>query len=134
VHVLKLAAIYAMSESAGLEVSPRAMERAIEAARKAEQTIFRLLPTGMSREGAAVDKLEQRIRSAGEAGLLRSELTRAFQDMRNYELESRLRTLKTAQIVFSYSRSTAGRTAEVLVHKDYLEAHSKEWPEDKAAF
>jgi hypothetical protein len=134
VHLLKLAANYAMSRLGSLIVSPGAMESAIQTARKTEQTIFKLLPTGMSREGAAVDKLEQRILSARGAGLLRSELTRAFQDMRSYELESRLRTLATARIVFLYSRPTQGRPAEVLVHKDYLEAHTKEWPEDKALF
>jgi hypothetical protein len=134
VHVLKLAAIYAMSRSGSLVVSPDAMESAIKTARKTERTIFKLLPTGMSREGAAVDKLEQKILLSGVAGLLKSEFTKAFQFVKEQEREARLRTLITARIVFRYSRPTQGRTAEVLVHKDYLEAHAKECPEDKAAF
>jgi hypothetical protein len=130
VHILKLAAIYAMSEGGGLTISHHAMERAIAAARKAEATIFRLVPTGMSREGAAVDKLEQRIRLGGEMGLLKSEFTRAFQHMREQERESRLRTLQSAGTVVRFFRTTEGRPAEVLVHKDCLEAHEKAAPRD----
>jgi hypothetical protein len=131
VHLLKLAAIYCMSEQGGLTVSTTSMERAIEAARKAEETIFKLLPTGMNREGAAVDKLEQRIRAAGVAGLAKSEFTRAFQAMRQQDRDSRLRTLQDAGTVFRFDRSTSGRSAEILVHKDYAEQHEAEFPVDK---
>jgi hypothetical protein len=131
VHVLKLAAIFAMSEGQDLTVSPRAMERAISTARKAEATIFKLVPTGMSREGAAVDKLEQGIRLGGVAGLLKSEFTRAFQYVREQEREPRLRTLQSAGTVILFDRPTEGRRAEVLVHKDHAEAHEKTFPEDR---
>ena len=132
IHLLKLAAIYSMSLAEGLVVSPKALDRAIESARRAESTIFELLPTGMSREGAAVDKVEQQIRSAGAVGILKSDLTRAFQDMKAYELDSRLSTLRNGLVVFRHSRATPGRPAEVLVHKDYLDQHSKSFPDDKA--
>lgn len=131
VHLLKLAAIYSMSQQGSLTVSARSMERAIEAARKAEKTIFKLLPTGMNREGAAVDKLEQRIRAAGVAGLAKSEFTRAFQFMRQQDRDSRLRTLQAAGTVFRFDRSTSGRSAEIFVHKDYLEQHEVDFPDDK---
>jgi hypothetical protein len=131
VHILKLATIYAMSEGGNLTISPQAMDRAIAAARRTEATIFRLVPTGMSREGAAVDKLEQRIRLGGEMGLLKSEFTRAFQHIREQERESRLRTLQSAGTVVIFDRPTEGRRAEVFVHKDHAEAHEKAFPQDR---
>ncbi|MGB8060758.1 MAG: hypothetical protein WCF26_02535 [Candidatus Sulfotelmatobacter sp.] len=131
VHLLKLAAIYSMSCAEGLVVRPKAMERAIESARRAEKTIFELLPTGLNREGAAIDKLERRIRVAGINGLLKSEFTRAFQDMREGERESRLRTLFDCKTVRRFSRATAGRPADVLVHKGFVEEHLRQFPEDK---
>jgi hypothetical protein len=130
VHLLKLAAIYSMSEAGSLTVSHESMERAIESARKAENTIFSLIKTGLNREGAQVDKLEQQIKAAGVGGLPKSEFTRAFQDMRHYERGFRLQTLLDAKVVESFSRSTAGRRAEVLVHKDYVEEHRLKFPKD----
>jgi hypothetical protein len=132
VHLLKLAAIYAMATSGDLVVTPRAMERAIETARKTEKTIFKLLPTGMSAEGAAVDKLQLAVHKAGPGGLLRSEFTRAFQHIRTSERDSRLRTLQQAKAITSFGRPTDGRKAEVLVHKDHLSAHAQQFPEDES--
>ncbi|MGD0759162.1 MAG: hypothetical protein ABR921_09665 [Candidatus Sulfotelmatobacter sp.] len=131
VHLLKLAAIYSMSCAEGLVVRPKAMEQAIESARRAEKTIFELLPTGLNREGAAVDKLERHIRLAGINGLLKSEFTRAFQDMREGERESRLRTLVDCKTVRPFRRPTAGRPAVVLVHKDGVEDHIRQFPDDE---
>ena len=130
VHLLKLAAIYCMSRGEGLIVSPSAMDQAIISARKAEKTIFELLPTGMGSEGAAVDKLEQKVRGAGVNGTLRSEFTRAFQDMKAYEREGRLNTLLQAQVIKRFVRATSGRPAELLVHKDYVQQHAEKFPED----
>jgi hypothetical protein len=107
------------------------MERAIESARRAEKTIFELIPTGLSREGAAVDKLERRVRLAGISGLPKSEFTRAFQDMRTGDRESRLRTLLDCKTVLLFSRPTAGRPADVLVHKEFAEEHFGQFPEDE---
>ena len=130
VQLLKLAAIYAMSTSGDLVVTPSAIQRAIETARKTEQTIFKLLPTGMSAEGAAVDKLQLAILKAGPGGLLRSEFTRAFQHIRPHEREGRLRTLREAKTITSFGRPTDGRPAEVLVHKAHIEAHAQQFPKD----
>ena len=90
VHLFKLAAIYS-----------------IESARRTENTIFSLIKTGLNREGAQVDKLEQQIKAAGVGGLLKSEFTRAFQDMRHSERESRRHTLLDAKVVERLSRPTA---------------------------
>jgi len=125
VHLLKLATIFGMSQGDGLTVSPQAMERAIKSARMTEHTIFDLIPTGLSSEGAAVDKLEKEIWRAGVAGLPKSQFTRAFQDMPHRERESRLGTLCAAQIVYRFFQPTAGRKAEILVHKDYLHEHQE---------
>lgn len=130
VHLLKLAAIHGMSLGNGLSVSCEAMQQAIKSAKKAEDTIFKLLPTGMNHEGAAIDKLEAAIFQAGEKGLLKSSFTRAFQSMRTFDRESRLRTLIEARQVIQCPHSTAGRPAEVLVHESYVEKHRKICPND----
>jgi hypothetical protein len=131
IHLLKLAAILTMSRGEGLCVTPAAMEQAIRSARHAEQTIFELLRTGLNREGAAVDKLEQEIRAEAENGLSKSDFTRAFQDMRWNEREGRLKTLFDGKVIQRFQRTTAGRPADILVHKDYVEEHAQKFPEDK---
>jgi hypothetical protein len=129
-QVLKLAALFGIAESGGTIVSPRAMERAFDFARRTEQTVFELVPTGMNREGAAVEKIEQRIRAAGICGLLKSELTRAFQDTKTYERDGRIRTLLDAGVVLKFNRPTNGRSADVLVHSAYAERHATDYPTD----
>lgn len=131
--VLKLAVVYQVSQSVNLQVSPVAMQRAIDTACIAEQTIFPLLLTGMSREGSEVDKMAERVKQAGAEGLLRSELTSTFQYVKAPEREGRLRTLVQAGTVKTFSRKTSGRPAQVLVHKDYLEEHAQKHPEDQEA-
>ncbi len=131
VHVLKLAAVFSLSESCSLVVSPEAMERAILAAQATERTIFELLPTGMSHEGGELEKMARVIRDAGPKGVLRSEVTGAFQYVAEYQRESRLRTLITAGTIKEYRRSGGGRPATVYVHKDHLEAHGAEYPKDQ---
>jgi hypothetical protein len=130
VHLLKLAAIYSMSGEGGMTVHSGSMERAIEAARRTENTIFSLIKTGLNHEGSQVDKLEQRINAAGVGGMLKSEFTKAFQDMRYSDRDSRLQTLQDGKVVQRFSRKTSGRPAEVLVHSDYVEQHQQEYPED----
>ncbi len=130
VHLLKLAAIYSMSYEGGMTVHVRSMERAIESARRTEDTIFSLIKTGLNHEGSQVDKLEQQIKGAGVGGMLKSKFTRAFQDMRQSERDSRLKTLLDGKVVHRFGKKTPGRPAEVLVHSDYVEQHQQEYPED----
>lgn len=130
-HVLKLALVHQVSQSLGLRVSSEAMERAIEAACSSEEAIFALLPTGMSREGFEVDRMAERIKQAGPEGLLRSELTRGFQHVRASDRYSRLHTLVEAGMVIRFGRGTAGRRAEVLVHRDHTDEHGRQFTEDE---
>jgi hypothetical protein len=130
-HVLKLALVYEVSQSLTLRVSAASMQRAIEAARNAEQTIFFLLPTGLSREGAEVDKIARQIQATGPQGLRRSELTHGFQHVRASDRESRLHTLVEGGDVHRFRRTTAGRSAEVLIHRDHVGEHTKLFPEDR---
>ena len=131
VHLWKLAAIYSMSCEGEMTVNVRSMERAIESARRTEDTIFSLIRTGLTHEGSQVDKLEQRIKAAGVGGMLKSEFTKAFQDMRLFDRDSRLRTLLDGNVVQHFSRKTPGRPAEVLVHAEYAQQHQQEYAEDK---
>jgi hypothetical protein len=130
-HVLKLAVIYEVSQSASLSVTPLAMSRALAAAQSNEQTIFGLLPSGMSREGSEVGRMEERIRAVGAAGLPKSEFTRCFQSVRASERESRLQTLIGGDVVWQFWRGTQGRRAAILVHKDHAAEYARKFPEDE---
>jgi hypothetical protein len=129
--VLKLAVIFEVSQSGSLRVSERAMRRAIEAASELEKTIFQILPTGLNREGSEVEKMAERIRSAGPKGMTKSELTLAFKHWKSKEREERLKTLYESGTVRRFYRQTGGRTAMVFVNSEHLESHSGEYPEDR---
>jgi hypothetical protein len=107
------------------------MSRALAAAQSNEQTIFGLLPSGMSREGAEVGRMEERIRAVGAAGLPKSEFTRCFQAVRASERESRLQTLIDGEVVWRFWRGTSGRKAAVLVHKDHAAEYARRFPTDE---
>lgn len=129
--VLKLAVVFEVSASCSLNVSPEAMRRAIQRAHSIEQTIFQLLPTGMSAEGFAVDKVEQKIQRAGGAGITQSELTRAFQDGKPRDRQDRLTTLIQAGRVHTFHRvRTGGRPAVIFVHCDFSVQHQVDFPDD----
>jgi hypothetical protein len=130
-QVVKLALIYHVSQSVDLCISPASMQRAIEKASDCQETIFSLLPTGMSREGAEVEKMADRIRQAGSEGLLKSVLTKAFSHIRSNEREGRLGTLVQSADVVRFSRDTSGRRAEVLVHKEYAAEYARKFPLDQ---
>ena len=131
-HTLKMAVVFEVSASCTLKVSPEAMRRAIEYAAEMEKTIFQLIPTGMTREGFAVDKIAQKIKGAGVGGVTRSDITRAFQDVKASELTERIRTLVLAGTARAYFRQhTGGRPAYILVHQDFCEQHEQQFPDDK---
>jgi hypothetical protein len=130
--VLKLAVIFEVSASCSLSVSAGPMQRALQRADSIEQTVFQLLPTGMTAEGFAVDKIEQRIRQAGAPGLTQSELTRAFQDGgKHRDKVERLKSLVLGGRVFLYQRAqTGGRPAGIFVHCEFAAQHEKAFPSD----
>jgi len=93
-------------------------ERAVAVAAEAEETIFKLLPTGMSREGSEVERMAERIRCAGSGGISRSDLTRTFQHIRQRERDERLRTLVDSGRVLVKTGKTAGRDVHLYIHQD----------------
>ena len=116
--------------SCTLKVSEKAMERAISVANSIERTIFSLLPTGMTAEGFAVSRVEQRVHDAGAAGISQSELTRAFWHDKQKNLVERLKMLQQSGRVFGFERSTAGRPAGIFLHCEFLAEHQKDFPND----
>jgi hypothetical protein len=132
-HVLKLAVIFAASQTGTLRVSPEAWERAVIFAGHVEGSIVDLLPTGMSAAGFELKGIEERIKRAGAPGLSKNDLTRAFQSMRPYEREQNVQTLLDSGIVRPYSRQTAGRTKTVYVHESFPETQRIESPVAEAA-
>lgn len=130
VQLLKLAVVFEVSRSLSLTVSPEAMTRAIEFTSKIEQTIFGLLPTGMTREGSAIDKIAERVKTAGADGLLLSDLTRAFQSIKAMDRYGRIRTLLEGRMIHPFWRTTTGRRAVIFVHQDHLDEHRSKFPDD----
>lgn len=128
VHVLKLAVTYEAASSLSLKVSLSAWRKAAQTAAGLETVIFSLLPTAMSKEGHAVSRMAERIRSAGSAGLPMSEFTRAFQHQGKKERDSRLQTLLEGERVSTFSRSTAGRPVNLLVHTDFVQKYRELHP------
>jgi hypothetical protein len=124
-EVLKLAAIFEISQSGTLRVTEEALHRAIAAASDAEQTIFRLLQTGMNREGSDVEKMAEKIRNAGASGIYQSELTYAFQHWKSWERNQRLATLAESGRVYRKELPTRGRTATLFVHQDHYAEHQR---------
>jgi hypothetical protein len=59
--------------------------------------------------------MAERIRVAGERGISKSELTKAFQHVKQREREERLRTLIDSGRVQVIERKTSGRTAHIYV-------------------
>jgi hypothetical protein len=128
VHILKLAVIYEVSSSLSLKVSLPSWSRAVRTARKLEETIFRLLPTGMSGAGYLLQQMEDRIKKAGVAGLRLSEFNRAFQHADYRERNSGLPTLVQGERIHIFWRTTSGRPAQVLIHSDYLIEYRQNHP------
>jgi hypothetical protein len=126
--ILKLALIYEVSSSLSLTVSLASWERAVLAARKLEDTIFSMLPTGMSATGYQRERIEQRVRSAGAEGMTRSALTRAFQSLEKRERDGHLDTLTEAEIIVQFrTKASKGRPKTVLVHKDFCDQHEQQF-------
>jgi len=121
VELLKLALIFEVSQSGGLQVGDGAFQRAVTVASEAEETIFKLLPSGMTREGSEVEKIAEKIRSAGAEGITQSELTRAFQHCKSWERAERQRTLVGAGRIHQVQRSTGGRNETRYIHTDFYE-------------
>ena len=133
-HILKLAVIDQVAQDPpSLIVSMESWGRAVKVARRLERTILDLLGTGMSGAGFALKRVEDRIRQAGPEGLSRSVLTRAFQHDTPRDREERLRTLLDGRVVFTMTRGTAGRSAQLLVHDDHLGEYTRRHPEDRPA-
>jgi hypothetical protein len=122
-ELLKLATVYEVSQSGSLIITESAFDRAVTAASDAEKTIFELLPTGMSREGGEVGKMERRILDAGPDGISRSDLTIAFQYWDRRVRESRLQTLQDSERIHSESQPTQGRPSMIYVHDKHWTEH-----------
>lgn len=131
VHVLKLAVIYEVSRSLSLRPTEASWSRAERAAKRLEDTIFSLLGTGMSREGFALSKMEERVKQAGAYGLPLSELTKAFQHDNKSIRDQRLHTLIASEAAVAFQRRTAGRPAVVLVHGGAVDEYRLRHPDDR---
>ena len=134
VHLWKLAAIYEMSQTGSLTVSGDAFERATQAARSAEETIFALLPSGFNKEGASIERVYEVVKQAGPEGITKSTLTRAFMNVPEYIRESRIKTLIDAERIYKQGRKTAGRPAEVFIADVFLHPAAPLPPMERTAW
>jgi hypothetical protein len=131
-HVLKLAVVFEMSQSGSLQATPRAMKRAIHYAAQMEEGLFKLLETGLDAEGYAVTEMTNCIRQAGNEGLHLSDLTKSYKNVDASLRHKRIQTMTQTGDVRRFTRSTPGRVATILVHREYETEYRKNYPDDKA--
>lgn len=132
VHILKLAVIYEASSPVSLKVSKASWDRAVQKAEQIETSIFALLETGMSTVGYTQSQMVQRVKNAGVEGLSRSDFTRAFQQIPRQQREDFLATLVQGETIVGFNRNTQGRTANILVHKDFVAEYKTAHPNEQA--
>jgi hypothetical protein len=131
VHVLKLALIFEVSRSLSLTVTPLAWLKAKREALQLENTIFKLLPTGMNSTGFKIAEMEDAIRKHPE-GMPLTDFTRAFQHVPKRDRQDWLDTLCQGGRVVCFTReSTGGRRPTVLVHEDHSPEYQRQHPADK---
>jgi hypothetical protein len=118
-ELLKLALIFEVSQSGTLRMTDSAFKRALAVVKDAEETIVKLLPSEMTREGTEVERMAQKIYGAGAEGITQSELTRAFQYWDRRNREARLQTLLESRRVEVKSQPTTGRAVTRYVHEDH---------------
>lgn len=129
-HVIKLAVVFEASCSLSLRVTRASWDRAARMARQVEETIFSLLPMGMSRTGYLASQMVELVRDAGAEGLLLSKFTRAFQHQHPRERHHQLCSLVHGQVLFAFHRQTKGRPAVILVHEDFISTYKQRHPKD----
>jgi hypothetical protein len=120
IHLLKLAVIYEAAASQQLTVSEEAWSRAVRMGGELESTIFSLLATGMNAVGYGIKQYEEKIHAGGPDGITQSDLTRAFQGVPSWQRDDRIGTLVQSGAIRKTNRNTAGRTATIYVHRDFL--------------
>ena len=123
-HILKLAVVLEASHTASLRVSALSWVRAVELASKIEQSIFRILPTGMNALGYDLQRIAERVKHAGPSGIARNELTRSFQSMKAHERDQQIKTLVESGEISVITQPTDGRTRTLYVHEDFCQGES----------
>jgi hypothetical protein len=129
-QVLKLAVLFEMSSSGSLKVSPESMKRAMAYAFRIENSLFKIISTGFDSEGYELARMTDFVRKMGAPGVTLSDFTREFKNMDAGLRLKRLGTLLEGKDLYRFSRPTPGRTAHILVHRDYFEAYKKDHPAD----
>jgi len=132
-HTLKLAAVYELSTSGSLKVSPESMRRAIDTARIIEKNVYELVRSSFSAEGVKSQDLENYIREAGANGRSQTEVMESQREDKRPDALNRIQMLVDADLARWFVRKTAGRPAMILVHAAHLEEHAKSHPQDTAA-
>jgi hypothetical protein len=130
-HILKLAVIYEVSMSCSLKVSLAAWQRAVEMAKTLETTIFRMLQTGMDKEGFQHAKMMEFLLNKGADGCPWSHFSHVFERIRDHrEVAIHYNDLGG---IACFKKDTDGRPAAILVHHHFVKQHQAKFPEDKPA-
>jgi len=129
-HLLKLAVLFEMSESGMLKVTPGAMKRAMIYAARIERSLFSVLTTGFEREGYELERMIQYVRSKGVDGVSTSVFTSEFKNVDASLRAKRVSTLLQSGDLRRFERRTPGRSANIVVHADFVEEHKRKYTED----
>jgi len=105
------------------------MKRAIFYASRIENGLFKIFATGFDREGFELARMTEFVRKMGAAGVTLSDFTREFKNVDAGLRSKRLGTLVDGKDLYSFPKPTPGRTAQILIHREYLDAYKKEHPD-----
>jgi hypothetical protein len=132
-HLLKLAVLFEMSRTGTLKISVLSVKRAITYAARIEASLFEIFPTGFEREGYEQARMLQYVGRTAAQGTHWSDFTREFKNMDAGQRVKRLRTLIEGKDLYRFYRTTTGRPAWILVHRDYVDEYTRQHPDDPEA-
>jgi hypothetical protein len=130
-HILKLAVVCELSTSCSLKLSPTAWQRAVEMAKTLETTIFRMLQTGMDKEGFQRAKMMEFLLKKGEEGCPWSQFSHVFERIRDHrDVAVHYNGLGS---VVCFKKETDGRPAAIVVHHKFATKHQAKFPQHTPA-
>ena len=131
IHTLMLAVIFEFSMSCTLKVSLRSWERAVETAKTLETTIFKMLRTGMDKDGYDRQEVLTYVHDAGVNGCSWNTVSELFgRKFKNGELRRLAVEYDECQKIVCFKHFGKGPPTKMLVDFEFLEQYKAAFPKD----
>jgi hypothetical protein len=119
-HIPKLAVVYEAASSFSLKVTEASWKQAVSTGQALETVIFKMLGTGMTKQGHELEEVEQWFREGRAKGRTKTEYTLKYKNLEPKVRDARLQTLQDSGTIHRlHDRKTGGRPAEEFVHGDF---------------